>query len=282
MVLSSVSVNGTGEARELGGIWNKGILCRIQGGIWSMEARLDPGDLNIRGEELPDFVKLGSKRLLPDKVKHNFLNTIGRARNAADRYGFPFFISGTSFIPFENFDLMKEAVDKERASFFRYVDEFIGKYEVLRNEYLEAYSQHANSLATHYPDVDYVRSRFKFETIYYAANIGSVVGSDGTAEDMYLSWAVNAMNALRAEARQIADKIIEASAVGKLDGRNMRSVQGLRDRVSAKDLLEDPDLKRAVLALSVSSPEGMKETANQLKDAAKDVNPTFVRRILID
>ena len=62
----------------------------------------------------------------------------------------------------------------------------------------------------------------------------------------------------------------------------MRSVQGLRDRVSAKDLLEDPDLKRAVLALSVSSPEGMKETANQLKDAAKDVNPTFVRRILID
>ena len=282
MVISSVSVNGTGESRELGGIWNKGILCRIQGGIWSMEARLDPGDLNIRGEELPDFVKLGSKRLLPDKVKHNFLNTIGRARNAADRYGFPFFIGGTSFIPFENFDLLKEAVEKERTNFFRYVDEFISKYEVLRNEYLEAYSLHANSLAMHYPDVDFVRSRFKFETIYYAANIGSVMGAEGTAEEMYLSWAVNSMNTLRAEARQIADKIIEADANGKLDGRNMRSVQVLRDRVSAKDLLEDPDLKRAVLALSVSSPEGMKETANQLKTAAKDVNPTFVRRILID
>jgi len=282
MVLTSVSVNGTGETRELGGIWNKGILCRIQGGIWSMEARLDPGDLNMRGEELPDFVKLGSKRLLPHKIKNNFLNTIGRARNAADRYGFPFFIGGTSFIPFENFDLLKEAVEKERVIFFEYVDEFLNKYEVMRNEYLEAYSQHANSLARHYPDVDFVRSRFKFETIYYAANIGSVMGADGTAEEMYLSWAVNSMNTLRSEARQIADKIIEASELGKLDGRNMRSVQGLRDRVSAKDLLDDPDLKRAVLALSVSSPEGMKETAKELKTAARDVNPLFVRKILID
>jgi len=282
MVLTSVSVNGTGETRELGGIWNKGILCRIQGGIWSMEARLDPRDLNMRGEELPDFVKLGSKRLLPHKIKNNFLNTIGRARNAADRYGFPFFIGGTSFIPFENFDLLKEAVEKERVIFFEYVDEFLNKYEVMRNEYLEAYSQHANSLARHYPDVDFVRSRFKFETIYYAANIGSVMGADGTAEEMYLSWAVNSMNTLRSEARQIADKIIEASELGKLDGRNMRSVQGLRDRVSAKDLLDDPDLKRAVLALSVSSPEGMKETAKELKTAARDVNPLFVRKILID
>ena len=90
------------------------------------------------------------------------------------------------------------------------------------------------------------------------------------------------MNTLRSEARQIADKIIEASELGKLDGRNMRSVQGLRDRVSAKDLLDDPDLKRAVLALSVSSPEGMKETAKELKTAARDVNPLFVRKILID
>ncbi|MAE81715.1 MAG: hypothetical protein CMB80_03180 [Flammeovirgaceae bacterium] len=283
MVLSSVSVNGTGDSRELRGIWNKGILCRIQGGIWSMEARLDPGDINMRGEELPDFVRLGSKRLLPSEVKHDFLNTIGRARNAADRYGFPFFIGGTSFIPFENFDLLKEAIEKERTTFFEHVDKFISRYEDHRNAYLEAYPQHAGSLAMHYPDVDFVRSKFKFETIYYAANIGSVMGADGTAEDMYLSWAVNSMNTLRAEARQIADRIIEADANGgKIDGRNMRPVQGLRDRVSAMDLLEDPDLKRAILALSVSPPEGMKEYAKELKDAAVDVNPLFVRRILID
>lgn len=283
MVISSVSVNGTGEARELEGIWKKGILCQIQGGMWSMEAKLDPRDLNIRGEELPDFVMLGSKRLLPTKVKKDFLNTIGRARNAAERYGFPFFIGGTYFIPFENFDLVREAVQKERVTFFQHVDNFIDRYEVFRNDYLETYAQHADSLSMHYPDVNYVRSKFKFEAIYYAANVGSVVGAEGTAEDMYLAWAVNAMNALRAEARQIADKIIEANQKGlKINGKNMRPVQGLRDRVSAMDLLEDPDLKRAVLALTVSAPEGLQERAKELKSVARDVNPLFVRRILID
>ena len=75
MVSETISVNGKGDAKALEQIWNKGILCRIQGGIWSMEARLDPGDLNMRGEELPDFVKLGSKKLLPDREKQRFLNT---------------------------------------------------------------------------------------------------------------------------------------------------------------------------------------------------------------
>ena len=93
---------------------------------------------------------------------------------------------------------------------------------------------------------------------------------------------MSAMNDLRAEARQIADKIIELSEKGKVNGRNMLPVQRLRDKLPAMDLLEDPDLKRAVLALSISLPGGMKETAKELKTVAKDVNPTFVRRILID
>ena len=282
MVISSVSVNGTGEARELEGIWKKGILCRIQGGMWSMEARLDPGDINIRGEELPDFVKLGTKELLPSRIKKDFLNAIKRAHGSARRYGFPFFIGGTYFIPFENFDLVKEAIEKERITFFQYVDNFIEKYEVVKNEYLEKYEQHADSLSMHYPDAGYVRSKFKFETIYYAANVGSVVGADSTAEDMYLSWAVSAMNDLRAEARQIADKIIELSEKGTVNGRNMGPVQRLRDKLPAMDLLEDPNLKRAVLALSISLPDGIKETAKELKTVAKDVNPLFVRRVLID
>jgi len=279
MVIESISANGRGDSKELDGIWNKGILCRIQGGIWSMEARLDPGDLNMRGEELPDFVKLGSKKLLPDREKQRFLNTLGRARTVADRLGFPFFIGGSYFIPFENFEQLKENIDKERAKFFGYVDEFIDRYETLREEYLESYSRHAGSLATHYPDVDYVRSKFKFETIYYAANIGSVVGDQGSAEDMYLSWAVSSMNALRSEARQVADAVTSAIENGTLDGRSMRPVQKLIDSVSSKDLLDDENFRGATMALA-GSPS--KYTASQLKKVANDVDEMYVRRVLID
>ena len=279
MVIESISANGRGDSKALEGIWNKGILCRIQGGIWSMEARLDPGDLNMRGEELPDFVKLGSKKLLPDREKQRFLNTLGRARTVADRLGFPFFIGGSYFIPFENFEQLKENIDKERAKFFGYVDEFIDRYEALREEYLESYARHASSLATHYPDVDYVRSKFKFETIYYAANIGSVVGDQGSAEDMYLSWAVSSMNALRTEARQVADAVTTAIENGTLDGRSMRPVQKLVDSVSSKDLLENEEFRGATMALA-GSPS--KYTASQLKKVANDVDEMYVRRVLID
>ena len=174
---------------------------------------------------------------------------------------------------------MKESIEKERTRFFDYVDQFIGKYGALREEYLASYSNHADSLATHYPDAEYVRGKFKFETIYYAANIGSVVGDQGSAEDMYLSWAVSSMNALRAEARQVADAVTVAIENGNLDGRSMRPVQKLMDSVSSKDLLSDENFMGATMALA-GSPS--KFTANQLKQVANDVDPMFVRRVLID
>ena len=127
--------------------------------------------------------------------------------------------------------------------------------------------------------MEYVRSRFKFEVVYYAANITSVVSDDSSAEDMYLSWAVSAMNSLREEARQVADAITSSIDNGTMDGRSMRRVQGLIERVSALDMLDDEDLRGATMALA-GSPS--KFTANQLKNVATDVNPMYVRRVLLD
>ena len=198
-MVSSAILEKEASVKGIDRIWDRGVLCQIQGGVWSMEARLHPSDINVSGD-LPEFVKLGSKKLLPAKVKSRFLNTLGRARNAAERYGFPFFINGSYFVPFENFEQLKESVEKERGAYFGHVDAFIDKYAEQREEYLETYSSHKNSLIDHYPSVEYVRSRFKFEVVYYAANITSVVSDDSSAEDMYLSWAVSAMNSLREEA----------------------------------------------------------------------------------
>ena len=277
-MVSSAILEKEASVKGIDRIWDRGVLCQIQGGVWSMEARLHPSDINVSGD-LPEFVKLGSKKLLPAKVKSRFLNTLGRARNAAERYGFPFFINGSYFVPFENFEQLKECVEKERGAFFGHVDAFIDKYAEQREEYLETYSSHKNSLIDHYPSVEYVRSRFKFEVVYYAANITSVVSDDSSAEDMYLSWAVSAMNSLREEARQVADAITSSIDNGTMDGRSMRRVQGLIERVSALDMLDDEDLRGATMALA-GSPS--KFTANQLKNVATDVNPMYVRRVLLD
>ena len=87
------------------------------------------------------------------------------------------------------------------------------------------------------------------------------------------------MNSLREEARQVADAITSSIDNGTMDGRSMRRVQGLIERVSALDMLDDEDLRGATMALA-GSPS--KFTANQLKNVATDVNPMYVRRVLLD
>ena len=52
------------------GLWNKGVLVQLQGGVWSMEARLTASDLNMPTAEIPEFVTLGKKKLLDAKHKN--------------------------------------------------------------------------------------------------------------------------------------------------------------------------------------------------------------------
>ena len=46
------------------GLWRKGVLVQIQGGVWSMETRLTADDLNMGVNQVPGFALLGKKRLL--------------------------------------------------------------------------------------------------------------------------------------------------------------------------------------------------------------------------
>ena len=109
--------------------------------------------------------------------------------------------------------------------------------------------------------------------------MSQMVSDTADADDMYLNWAMDSMNMLRSEARDVANAVQKANADGSLDGRTMRRVQTLIDRLQNMDLLEDSSLRGAALALAtdVSS-----ETAEALKEAATDVGLGQIRAILLD
>ena len=107
---------------------------------------------------------------------------------------------------------------------------------------------------------------------------GSLSGADG-ADDMYLQWAMDSMNGLRSEAREVADTIRKATVDGNLDGRTMRRVQTLIDRLENMDMLEDNTLRNAALALAEDATAG---NADALTKAATDVDMSKVRAILLD
>ena len=261
------------------GLWRKGVLVQIQGGVWSMEARLTADDLNMGANQIPGFATLGKKRLLDPKYKNQFLNIVGKARAAAERLGFGFVLTGSYFVPFGNFDRLKEVIDKQQRSFDSMVDRFIAGYTERRAEFLEKYADHWDKLDPYYPSPEYVRSKFSMKAIYYVASMsGTVSGEDG-ADDMYLQWAMDSMNGLRSEAREVADTIRKSVDEGNLDGRTMRRVQTLIDRLENMDMLEDVSLRNAALALANDATSA---NADALTKVATDVDMDAVRAILLD
>ena len=261
------------------GLWRKGVLVQIHGGVWSMETRLTADDLNMGRNQIPGFATLGKKRLLDPKYKNQFLNIVGKARAAAERLGFGFVLTGSYFVPFGNFDRLKEVIDRQQRAFDSMVDRFIDSYTERRAEFLEQYADHWDKLDPYYPSPDYVRSKFNMKAIYYVASMSGTVSGEDNADEMYLQWAMDSMNGLRSEAREVADTIRKSVTDGNLDGRTMRRVQTLIDRLENMDMLEDVSLKNAALALAN---DATATNADALTKAATDVDMASVRAVLLD
>ena len=267
----------TSETGVYSNLWNKGILVQIQGGVWSMETKLDAQDIGV--QKVPSFVTLGKKRLLPVKEKNRFLNFVSRARNVAERLGFPFFITGAYFIPFSNYDQLKGFLEKEEASFYAEVDSFIERYEERRAEFLDNNEEYRDILEQHYPEASFVRSKFSFRAVYFMASLSSSVIGDESGEQLYLEWAVQSINSLREEASTAADAIKKSINDGTLDGRTMRRVQTLIDRLTSMDLSNDPELRQAAFSLAANPTS---ENADALKSAASAVTLDQVRAVVLD
>ena len=244
-----------------------------------METRLTADDLNIGVNEVPGFALLGKKRLLDAKYKNEFLNIIGKARSAAERLGFGFVLTGSYFVPFGNFDRLKAVIERQQETFDLKVSRFIEGYTERRAEYLEKYSEYWDKLDPYYPEPEYVRSKFSMQAIYYVASMSGTMTATGNSDDLYLKWVVDSMNGLRSEAREVASTIRKATSEGNLDGRTMRRVQTLIDRLQNMDMLEDSNLRNAALTLAADASIG---NAAALEAAATDVEVESVRAILLD
>ena len=117
------------------------------------------------------------------------------------------------------------------------------------------------------------------KAIYYVASMSGTVSGEDNADEMYLQWAMDSMNGLRSEAREVADTIRKSVTDGNLDGRTMRRVQTLIDRLENMDMLEDVSLKNAALALAN---DATATNADALTKAATDVDLASVRAVLLD
>lgn len=262
-------------------LFERGILVQIKSGMWSMEASLAPKDIDIQDKDLPDFVHLGYKRLFPKEVKNRFTAITARVRTLTNRYGFDFFLTGAYFVPNSSLDNLLPELERAQVEFYKEVESFTEKYNKAKVSYLNAYPEHRAHLAPYYPDVEVVRSKFFMNIWCYKVDSPGVpVGQFAEMNDeVYVDWATDAVNGLRQEAIEVADSIGKSILDDTLNGRNLRKVKTLIDRLAALDLVGDQDLLKA--ARTVASEQSM-EATRVLKKAAASVSTTRIRKLILD
>ena len=262
-------------------LWDKGVLVHVRSGVWSMEARLDAEDIGITGD-VPDFVTLGYKKLFNKSIRNEFSRIVSNARTALQRYGFNFLLVGSHYVPKESAPELVPILQKCREEFYAAVDNFMERYEERREAFLTQYDSWRDSLEPHYPDEETVREKFYFNIFTYTImSTPTYVNFDGLLdslnEDVYLDWATDTANDLRKEARGVAESLTQAISDGNLDGRRMRRVRTLVDRISSMDLADDIRLQvAATRALEQPSTASFKS----LKDAAADIDRTVMRQVI--
>ena len=262
-------------------LWDKGVLIHVRSGVWSMEARLDAEDIGITGD-VPDFVNLGYKKLFDKSIRNEFSRIVSNARTALQRYGFNFLLVGSHYIPKEAAPELVPVLQKCREEFYNAVERFIEKYEERRETFLNQYDSWRDSLEPHYPDEATVREKFYFDVYSYTImSTPSYVSFDGLLdslnEEVYLDWATGTANDLRKEARGVADSLTTAITDGTLDGRRMRRVRTLVDRIATMDLSEDIRLK---VAATRALEQPSTATFRSLKEAATDIDRTVMREVI--
>ena len=100
-----------------------------------------------------------------------------------------------------------------------------------------------------------------------------------SGDEMYIQCVLDAVHALRGDAREVASSIKDTLKEGKFDGRTERQVQTLIDKLTNMDLIEDSDLKNAAFRMAV---EPTVENADKLTEAAQNIKKDRVRAVLLD
>ncbi len=263
-------------------LFRRGVLVQIKVGQWSMEANLDSEDVGLTDSEIPDFVRLGFKRLFPRETRNTFSRISGRARSITNRFGFDFFLTGAYFVPNDSLEELLPQLETAQVEFYGEVEKFLARYDDARASFLNENPEHRASLAPFYPPENTLRRKFFFNVWCYqmAASPAIPVGEFGSISDeSYVGWATDAVNSLRQEAKDVASSIGVAVTEGTLDGRNLRRVSKLIERLSKLDLMGDRDLLRAAERLTTD------QTSRAIKglvSAAKTVTNTRMRKLLLD
>jgi hypothetical protein len=160
-----------------------GVLCTLHVGRWSGAKKLSASDLGLRPEGIPEFMRLGRKLLIPAEERNVFVQIEQNARNAMDRESFPFPVGGARFVPRKQILKVDQDLRGYKEGYQAAVVSFVERYQLIREEMLQRYSEHREKLEPFYPASHWVERSFSFNWIVF--EIGETGIRQGETVEVY-------------------------------------------------------------------------------------------------
>jgi len=166
-----------------------GVLCTLHVSRWSGAKKLDPSDLGLRPEDIPEFMRLGRKLLIPPEERNVFVQIEQNARNAMDRESFPFPVGGARFIPRNRILKANQDLREYKEQYLSAVASFLDRYQLIREEMLNRYPEHREKLEPFYPASHWVERSFAFSWTVF--EIGETGIREGETAEVYEQFRQN-------------------------------------------------------------------------------------------
>ena len=212
-----------------------GVLLTLNCSKWSGAKKLEPSDLGLSPEDIPDFMRLGKKLLIPENERNSFTQVENNARNFLDRWSFPFPVGGARFVPRAKLMDTAAHLEQYKALFQSTVLSFLDRYEQIKREMLQNYPLYADKLEPYYPARNLVERKFSFTWAVFEISDTSM--SETTSQEV-----IEAYNRFKAELQEKFDAFLQ-DVVVDMRATVAESCENLSRRMINGDLVTANTLK---------------------------------------
>ena len=133
---------------------------------WTGTERLSPGDLDKDPNDIPDIFNLGSKYIIPNRVRLSLQGAPQRVRGFMNTVGYQYLpeIKSAWFVPDKYLLTAKEGLEKILAQRMEVVDTVIAEMPQLREQMIEGYPVLAD---VEWPSEEAIRAKFSIKWIVF-------------------------------------------------------------------------------------------------------------------
>jgi len=169
-----INIDKTPLEQRFQKLFQNGKLVQVHVSQWSMTYALSDADLKLE-EAPPQFATLGKKKLMSDEVRLKFKRLEAAARSFLATNSFKFPIADAHFVPHKKVIDVVLQLNKFREEFYKEVDTFLANYEKYKQEFLDSFPAHRDSLEPFYPPVADLRAKFSFSVDVYETAVPSAL-----------------------------------------------------------------------------------------------------------